>query len=195
MFMNMGAWIGIAVIAGIALVAFLIVALVLKSWIKVARADEALVISGKKQSSGDSHSNVAVIVNGKAVVNKFQNVIVHHINSGERQDGSENADQNTLDDKGSTHKEIRRPDVLHDIDFFLPDRNTDRDRIVDQEHGYQNQNDDDPGRNICNQSVYAGQRACRKRRLVHLPYFRNGLQIGHQLRLLGNILHKNLIAG
>lgn len=67
--MNMGTWIGIAIVAGIALVAFLIVALVLKSWIKVARADEALVISGKKQSSGDSHSNVAVIVNGKAVVN------------------------------------------------------------------------------------------------------------------------------
>lgn len=59
----------IGIVAG--LIALLIIAgvgfLIMKSWIKVARADEALVVSGRKQSSGDS--NVAVIVNGKAIVN------------------------------------------------------------------------------------------------------------------------------
>lgn len=59
----------IGIVAG--LIALLIIAgvgfLIMRSWIKVARADEALVVSGRKQSSGDS--NVAVIVNGKAIVN------------------------------------------------------------------------------------------------------------------------------
>lgn len=64
--LDIGMWIGIAVVAGVLLLGLLIVLLILKGWIKVARADEALVVSGKK-SAGDS--NIAVIVNGKAVVN------------------------------------------------------------------------------------------------------------------------------
>lgn len=64
---NISSW----VIVGVALVALfvvaLIVALVIRGWIKVARPDEALVISGKKQATGDS--NVAVVVNGKSIVN------------------------------------------------------------------------------------------------------------------------------
>lgn len=58
--------VGVGVVAAVLLVALLIVLLVMKSWIKVARADEALVVSGKKQGAD---SNVAVIVNGKAIVN------------------------------------------------------------------------------------------------------------------------------
>lgn len=38
-------------------------------WIRVARADEALVISGRKQMDGDTQSSVTVIVNGRAMVN------------------------------------------------------------------------------------------------------------------------------
>lgn len=65
--LDMSMLVGVGVVAAVVLVALLIVLLVMKSWIKVARADEALVVSGKKQS--DNESNVAVIVNGKAIVN------------------------------------------------------------------------------------------------------------------------------
>ncbi|MEJ1092106.1 SPFH domain-containing protein [Microbacterium istanbulense] len=78
--------IGILIIIGIAAVAIIVVGLIgllfARSWIKVARADEALVISGRKQKvqssvvaadgstrSELSESPVTVIVNGKSLVN------------------------------------------------------------------------------------------------------------------------------
>lgn len=60
-------FIGIGAIVVVLLIVVGIGLLVMRSWIKVARADEALVVSGKKQSTADS--NIAVIVNGKAIVN------------------------------------------------------------------------------------------------------------------------------
>ncbi|OKL50673.1 hypothetical protein BM477_00745 [Boudabousia marimammalium] len=62
----------------VALIIFLIIAAVVtaifvlasRAWIKVARADEALVISGKRQVLEDgTESPVTVIVNGKSLVN------------------------------------------------------------------------------------------------------------------------------
>ncbi|MGO1226642.1 MAG: SPFH domain-containing protein [Brachybacterium sp.] len=50
----------------VALIAFLII----RGWIKVARADEALVVSGKSQKNADgTTSATTVVVNGKALVN------------------------------------------------------------------------------------------------------------------------------
>lgn len=65
---------GIAGLVLLLLVVVLVVALiaffVIRRWIKVARADEALVISGKSQRNEDgSSSATTVVVNGKAVVN------------------------------------------------------------------------------------------------------------------------------
>ncbi|ATG50121.1 flotillin family protein [Brachybacterium vulturis] len=72
----MNTFLGIGIVGFIAviLVALLIVAgiafFVIRRWIKVARADEALVISGKSQKNSDgSLSATTVVVNGKAVVN------------------------------------------------------------------------------------------------------------------------------
>lgn len=84
--MEVAGLVGILIIIGIAVVAAIIVGLILllfaRSWIKVARADEALVISGRKQkvqstvldADGSSRSElsespVTVIVNGKSLVN------------------------------------------------------------------------------------------------------------------------------
>ena len=84
--MEVAGFVGILIIVGIAVVAVIIVGLILllfaRSWIKVARADEALVISGRKQkvqstvldADGSSRSElsespVTVIVNGKSLVN------------------------------------------------------------------------------------------------------------------------------
>ena len=58
---------GIAVV--VAAVVALIIFLIMKAWIKVARADEALVVSGKRSGSKEIDSNVNVIVNGRALVN------------------------------------------------------------------------------------------------------------------------------
>ncbi|UFU04451.1 flotillin family protein [Ruania suaedae] len=60
-----------AVIAAIAVVALIIGLLIFRSWVKVARADEALVVSGVKQrgAEGEPESSVRVVVNGRAVVN------------------------------------------------------------------------------------------------------------------------------
>ena len=56
----------LAAVLVIALIAFVVI----RRWIKVARADEALVISGKSQKNADgSTSATTVVVNGKAVVN------------------------------------------------------------------------------------------------------------------------------
>ena len=132
--------------------------------------------------------------NGKPVVNKFQHIVVHHIDSRQRQDGPQNTNQNSLDHKRSTNEEIRCTDIFHDINFFLPDRNTDGNRVIDQEHGHQDKNDDDAGRNVRYQRIYAGQRIRRKSRLVHRPNLGNGFQIGDQIRLVLHIIHENLIA-
>ncbi|QOR72369.1 flotillin family protein [Ruania alkalisoli] len=58
-------------IVAIVVVAFVIGLLVFRSWVKVARADEALVVSGVKQKGvdGEPASSVRVVVNGRAVVN------------------------------------------------------------------------------------------------------------------------------
>ncbi len=84
--MEIAGIVGILIIVGIAAVAIIVVGLIgllfARSWIKVARADEALVISGRKQKvqsaviaadgttrSELSESPVTVIVNGKSLVN------------------------------------------------------------------------------------------------------------------------------
>lgn len=51
-------------------IALLVVLLLIRSWMKVARADEALVVSGRRQTDeAGTQSNITVIVNGRAVVN------------------------------------------------------------------------------------------------------------------------------
>ncbi|REJ05007.1 flotillin family protein [Microbacterium bovistercoris] len=110
--MEIAALVGILITVGIAL-AFVvvlvgIVALFARSWIKVARADEALVISGRKQkvqravvnsdgstSSEMAESPVTVIVNGKAVVNPITQR--HEIISLRSRQVSLNAEAQSLD--------------------------------------------------------------------------------------------------
>ncbi|WP_246087453.1 SPFH domain-containing protein [Paramicrobacterium agarici] len=58
----------IGIIAAIVVVVLIIALIVAKMWIKVARSDEALVVSGKSKKNKDE-SSLAVIVNGKALVN------------------------------------------------------------------------------------------------------------------------------
>ena len=72
--MNTFLGIGIVGVVGLGLGVLLILALiaffVVRGWIKVARADEALVVSGKSQRNEDgSTSATTVVVNGKAIVN------------------------------------------------------------------------------------------------------------------------------
>lgn len=67
---GLGALGTVVIVAVVALVALLIVLGMVRSWIKVARADEALVISGKSQKGEDgSTAATTVVVNGKAIVN------------------------------------------------------------------------------------------------------------------------------
>ncbi|MDN5901349.1 MAG: flotillin family protein [Brachybacterium sp.] len=72
----MNTFLGIGIIGFVALivVALLVVAaivfFIIRRWIKVARADEALVVSGKSQKNEDgTTSATTVVVNGKAIVN------------------------------------------------------------------------------------------------------------------------------
>lgn len=60
----------VAMVAVGLLIALLIGMIVARTWIKVARADEALIISGKaqKDTSGHQHATT-VVVNGKSLVN------------------------------------------------------------------------------------------------------------------------------
>src|SRR5699024_8656052 len=72
--MNSSLGLGIVGVVLLLLAVVLVIALILffviRGWIKVARADEALVISGKSQKNTDgSTSATTVVVNGKAVVN------------------------------------------------------------------------------------------------------------------------------
>lgn len=64
-----GLFLLIAVGLVVLFVILLVVLLVARAWIKVARPDEALVISGRAQKIADGESPVTVIVNGKALVN------------------------------------------------------------------------------------------------------------------------------
>ncbi|MEJ1088075.1 SPFH domain-containing protein [Microbacterium sp. Mu-80] len=110
--MEIAGLVGILVIIGIAVVAVIIVLLILllfaRSWIKVARADEALVISGRKQkvqravlnadgtsSSELAESPVTVIVNGKSLVNPITQR--HEIISLRSRQVSLNAEAQSLD--------------------------------------------------------------------------------------------------
>lgn len=110
--MEIAGIVGILIIIGIAVVGAIIVALILllfaRSWIKVARADEALVISGRKQkvqravvsSDGSTHSElsespVTVIVNGKSLVNPITQR--HEIISLRSRQVSLNAEAQSLD--------------------------------------------------------------------------------------------------
>ncbi|WP_232527925.1 SPFH domain-containing protein [Microbacterium suaedae] len=62
--------IGLIILLVVAAIIALIVTLLMRAWYKVARADEALVIVGRKQKKGTGPtSNVAVIRGGGAVVN------------------------------------------------------------------------------------------------------------------------------
>jgi len=63
-----GALILVGIIVVVLIVALIIGLIIAKMWIKVARSDEALVVSGKSKKSKDE-SSLAVIVNGKALVN------------------------------------------------------------------------------------------------------------------------------
>jgi len=110
--MELAGAIGILIIIGIAVVAVIVIGLVLllfaRSWIKVARADEALVISGRKQkvqraiinadgstSSEMAESPVTVIVNGKSLVNPITQR--HEIISLRSRQVSLNAEAQSLD--------------------------------------------------------------------------------------------------
>ena len=74
---GLGALGTVLIVAVVALVALLIGLGMVRSWIKVARADEALVISGKSQKNSDgTTSATTVVVNGKAVVQTGQLVTV-----------------------------------------------------------------------------------------------------------------------
>ena len=60
----------IGIIAIIALVVVGVISLVFgRTWIKVARADEALIISGKSQKTDSGTASTTVVVNGKSFVN------------------------------------------------------------------------------------------------------------------------------
>ncbi|GAA1855245.1 SPFH domain-containing protein [Microbacterium koreense] len=110
--MEVAGAVGILIIIGIAVVVAIVVGLIVllfaRSWIKVARADEALVISGRKQKvqstvvSADgasrsemSESPVTVIVNGKSLVNPITQR--HEIISLRSRQVSLNAEAQSLD--------------------------------------------------------------------------------------------------
>ena len=110
--MEIAGAVGILFIIGIAVVAVIVVLLIVllfaRSWIKVARADEALVISGRKQkvqravinadgstSSELAESPVTVIVNGKSLVNPITQR--HEIISLRSRQVSLNAEAQSLD--------------------------------------------------------------------------------------------------
>lgn len=110
--MEIAGVVGILIIVGIAVVAAIVIGLIAllfaRSWIKVARADEALVISGRKQkvqstvlaadgtsSSEMSESPVTVIVNGKSLVNPITQR--HEIISLRSRQVSLNAEAQSLD--------------------------------------------------------------------------------------------------
>ncbi|MGO1803282.1 MAG: SPFH domain-containing protein, partial [Microbacteriaceae bacterium] len=110
--MEIAGAVGILILVGIAVVALIVIGLVVllfaRSWIKVARADEALVISGRKQkvqraiisadgtsSSESVDSPVTVIVNGKSLVNPITQR--HEIISLRSRQVSLNAEAQSLD--------------------------------------------------------------------------------------------------
>lgn len=57
--------------AGVAVIALIVILILIRAWYRVARADEALVIVGKKQRStpGGEASRITVITGGGAIVN------------------------------------------------------------------------------------------------------------------------------
>src|SRR5690606_37948019 len=104
--------IGILIIVGIVVVAVVVVGLILllsaRSWTKAARADEALVISGRKQkgqratinaagstSSDMAESPVTAIVNGKSLANPITQR--HEVISLRSRQVSLNAEAQSLD--------------------------------------------------------------------------------------------------
>ena len=110
--MEIAGIVGILIIVGIAIVVAIVLLLILllfaRSWIKVARADEALVISGRKQkvqrtivavdgsTRGETEeSPVTVIVNGKSLVNPITQR--HEIISLRSRQVSLNAEAQSLD--------------------------------------------------------------------------------------------------
>jgi len=93
----------IAIIVGVVLVAAIILFLVMRAWVKVARADEALVVSGRKQKTTQGDSPVTVIVNGKAIVNPItqrHEVISLRSRQVELSVSAQSLDNVTLDVKG-----------------------------------------------------------------------------------------------
>ena len=60
----------VAIVVVVAIVVIAVLALVIRGWYRVAKADEALVIVGKRQKSADGESSrITVITGGGAIVN------------------------------------------------------------------------------------------------------------------------------
>ncbi|GGH49822.1 flotillin family protein [Microbacterium album] len=57
-------------VIGVAVIALVVIAILIRAWYRVARADEALVIVGKRQRGADGQSSrITVITGGGAIVN------------------------------------------------------------------------------------------------------------------------------
>ena len=131
--------------------------------------------------------------NRKSIHNIGNGAIIQIVNCYQRNDWAYCTDNNSLDDKWWTDKEIRCADIFHNSNLFLTDRNTNHNGIGNQENGHRQQNYDDSDGNIGNQRIHACQRISCYFWFIYLTDPVNSFQKSYQFCLSGNIIKINLI--
>lgn len=109
---------------------------------------------------------------------------VKEVNEHQRDQRTGKTDDHAFDDERRPYEVVRRADVFHDVDFFLPDRDTDGDGIADEEDGDAEQKQNDCNVDVRNQTVEAGERRRRKFRPVDGPDLIESLEIIDEISCL-----------
>ena len=112
-------------------------------------------------------------------------LLIHKIQHTKRNRCSDQSDHNSFHNKRRTHKKIRCSDQLHNGNFFLTDRDTDRYGIADQKDSHTQQNQNNSSGNISQQFIKIRQCICHLGRLFYLAHPGKSLDIGYK-----GILHQ-----
>ena len=89
---------------------------------------------------------------------KAYGLAIQHIYQSQRNGGSHKTEDNTLNGEGRANEEVRGTDQFHDGNLVASHRNTNRNRVADQENGDCQQNNDNGCRHIAKQLIECTQR-------------------------------------
>ena len=135
------------------------------------------------------------IQNAEAVQKPSENLVVSDEKNSKRDQRSDEAQKQALNDERSADKGVRCADQLHDSNLVPAYRNTDINRVGNQENGYDQKQRNDRDRHISEQRVKRDQRLCRAGTLVDLADTFEPLDSRNNTGLILNLIYPDGVAG